>query len=109
MALVIKYTLFAFIATVANILCQDVINRLNHGQYDLYLSMIQEHWLAWQRNTCWIRNISSHLKAKACFRMVKNLLFILQWELSRLLFFGGLRWLSIILLRLSLCDMLELS
>jgi len=40
MALVTKYTLFAIIATIGNILCQDAINRLYHGQYDLYLSMI---------------------------------------------------------------------
>ena len=40
MALVTKYTLFAIIATIANILCQDAVNRLYSGQYDLYPSMI---------------------------------------------------------------------
>ena len=40
MALVTKYTLFAIIATIGNILCQDAVNRLYHGQYDLYPSMI---------------------------------------------------------------------
>ena len=40
MALVIKYTFFAIIATIGNILCQNAINRLYHGQFDLYLSMI---------------------------------------------------------------------
>lgn len=39
MALVVKYTLFAIIATVVNILCQDAVNRIYHGQYDLYPSM----------------------------------------------------------------------
>jgi len=39
MPLVIKYTLFAIIATIANILCQDTVNRLYHGQYNLYSSM----------------------------------------------------------------------
>jgi len=40
MTLVAKYTLFAIIATIGNILCQDAINRLYHGQYDLYISMV---------------------------------------------------------------------
>jgi len=40
MALVVKYTLFAIIATIGNILFQDTLNRLYHGQYDLYPSMI---------------------------------------------------------------------
>jgi putative flippase GtrA len=39
MTLVVKYTFFAIIATAANILCQDAVNRLYHGQYDLYPSM----------------------------------------------------------------------
>jgi putative flippase GtrA len=39
MALVVKYTLFAIIATVANILCQDAVNRVYHGQHNLYPSM----------------------------------------------------------------------
>jgi len=39
MALVVKYTLFAIMATIANILCQDAVNRVYHGPYDLYPSM----------------------------------------------------------------------
>jgi len=39
MSLVIKYTLFAIIATIVNILCQDAVNRIYHGQYGLYPSM----------------------------------------------------------------------
>ena len=40
MELIIKYTFFAVIAAIANILCQEVTNRFYHGQYDLYLSMM---------------------------------------------------------------------
>ncbi|MGA2222950.1 MAG: GtrA family protein [Syntrophobacteraceae bacterium] len=40
MLLVIKYSLFTAIAITINVLCQDVVNRLYHGQFDLYASML---------------------------------------------------------------------
>ncbi len=40
MLLVIKYSLFAVIATITNIICQDVVNRLYHGQFELYASIL---------------------------------------------------------------------
>ncbi|MBF0551006.1 MAG: GtrA family protein [Deltaproteobacteria bacterium] len=39
MSLVIKYALFAILATEVNILGQDITSRFYHGQYELYLSM----------------------------------------------------------------------
>jgi putative flippase GtrA len=40
MLLVTKYTLFTVIAITMNIFCQDVVNRLYQGQFNLYASML---------------------------------------------------------------------
>lgn len=39
MALAFKYAFFALVATLANILCQDLAGRAYVGPFDLYLSM----------------------------------------------------------------------
>lgn len=40
MLLVIKYSLFAVIATITNIIFQDIANRFYCGRFGLYISMI---------------------------------------------------------------------
>ncbi len=40
MALVIKYSLFALVATLTNIACQGAVNRLWHAGFEIYASMI---------------------------------------------------------------------
>lgn len=39
MVLVFKYAFFAFLATLVNLLCQDLTGRICAGPYELYLSM----------------------------------------------------------------------
>jgi hypothetical protein len=105
MSLVVKYTLFVIIATIANILSQDAIKRLYYGQYDLYPSMILGNLVGLRVKYLLDKKYIFLFKSKNLLRDGQKFILYSMMGVISTFIFWEIEVASIILLRPSLCDM----